>query len=370
MRVALVGAFPFPLPQGSQIYVAEQSEALRRAGAEPVLITYREGAIRPSRGRSGPSLAKPFADAALLWAVLRAHWRSPVDVVLAHNAEAAVVSIAARVWTGVPVLYVAHTILRYELSAYAPPRWRRILDAIGGGIDAWIARRADGILALSHDSRALLEPHARCPIEVVPPGLDPADPPQPDEQARACRAAEVEPGRFVLYAGNLDGYQDLELLDAAAGLCRQEAIPFVVATHEARNGTERFPNLRIVVPSTFAEIRALHFAAGTLVLTRRRPGGFPIKLLNYMEAGRAIVAFAGIAPGLQDRVNARLLDEKSGAEELALVIRELWKDPEQGEQLGRAARTHLLRQHASQDLAERTLTFAAGVEKRRRARRA
>ena len=363
MRVALVGAFPFPLPQGSQVYVAEQRDALQQAGAEPILVTYRDGVFRSSRGRSGPSFAKPLADAALLRAFLRAHRQAAFDVALAHNVEAAVVAIAARAWIGVPVIYVAHTILRHELSAYAPASWQGLLDPIGGGIDAWIARRADGIIALSEDARALLEPNARCAIEVIPPGLDPEAPPPEDEQRRACRSLGVHPKRFVLYAGNLDGYQDLDLLDAAAGLCSGDGIPFVVATHDARDGAGCFRNLRVVERSTFAEIRALHFAAGALVLTRRRPGGFPIKLLNYMETGRPIVAFGRIAPGLEDGVNARLLDESSGAEELAGAIRRLWEQRECGEELGRAARNHLLTHHRWRDLADQTLAFAATLGK-------
>jgi glycosyltransferase involved in cell wall biosynthesis len=362
MRVALVGAFPFPIPQGSQVYVEGQREALQRAGAEPVLLTYPDAISRWSRGRSGPSFAKPFADSTLLRAFLRAHRRAAFDVALAHNAEAAVVAILARAWIGVPVIYVAHTILRHELSAYAPASWRGLLDPIGGGIDAWIARRADGIIALCEDARALLEPYARCPIEIIPPGLDPKPPPAADERRSACRSIGVEPQRFVLYAGNLDGYQDLDLLDAAAGLCSGDGIPFVVATHDTRGGSPRLRSLRIVERS-FAETRCLQFAAGSLVLTRRRPGGFPIKLLNYMEAGRPIVAFGRIAPGLEDGVNACLLDESCGADELAGAIRGLWEHRERGEKLGRAARDHLLTHHRWRDLADQTLAFAATLGK-------
>ena len=361
MRIALIGAFPFPSPQGSQVYLAEQHDALRRAGAEPVLVTYPDGLFRWNLRRSGPSFSKPFADAALLRTLLHVHQRAPIDVALAHNAEAAVAAILTRAWTGVPVIYVAHTILRHELSSYAPASWRAFLDPIGGCIDAWIARRADGIIALSEDARALLEPHARCGIEVIPPGLDLEAPPTEDERQRACRAIGADPGHFVLYAGNLDGYQDLDLLDAAAGLCSGDGIPFVVATHDARDAAGRLRNLRIVERATFAEIRALHHSAGALVLTRRRPGGFPIKLLNYMEAGRPIVAFSRIAPGLEDGVNACLLDESSGAEELAGAIRGLWEEPERGEKLGRAARDHLLSHHGWRDLADRTLAFATAL---------
>ena len=360
MRVALVGAFPFPYPQGSQVYFGQQRDALLRAGAETLAITYPGPRPGGQLARSGPNLAKPFADASLLRALVQAHRRSPFDVVIAHNAEAAVVALAARPRIRIPVLYVAHTILQHELSAYASVRWRSFLDPVGGAIDAWICRHANGIVALSEDARAQLRRHARCEIEIVPPGLEPTDPPTGAQQREACRSLDLEPNSFVLYSGNLDGYQELALLDDAAKHCREQGIPFVVATHDARDGAARFPNLTLAERS-FPEIRALHFSARMLLLSRRRRGGFPIKLLNYMEAGRPIVAFRPIAPGLEDGVNACLLDESAGAPEFAAAVRGLWAEPARGEALGRAARQHLLTHHDWNDLAARTLAVAEAL---------
>ena len=43
MRLLLVGAFPYPLGQGSQIYFQEQAQALRAAGADVEMLTYASG---------------------------------------------------------------------------------------------------------------------------------------------------------------------------------------------------------------------------------------------------------------------------------------------------------------------------------------
>ncbi len=363
MRLALVGAFPFPAPQGSQVYLDEQRRALEAAGASCEVISYASLAtgLAPRRIRSGPSWRKPMADAALCVALIAAQRRQHFDAVLAHNAEAAVVAVFARVFTRVPVIYVAHTVLRYELSAYGPSPWKRALDRIGSAVDGWIGRRVDAIVALSDDAKSLLSRQARCPLAVIPPGLEPGPPPDPNDTLRVCRRAGVEPGRFVLYAGNLDAYQDLELLDAAASLLGTRVMPVVVATHDVRDGLARLPNLRIVTVQRFEEVRALQFAATSLVLTRRRPGGFPIKLLNYMESGRPIVAFGRTAPGLSDGVDARLLDETAGPEQLARVLRELADDPDAASALGAAAREHLRAAHHSPALASRTLAFTREI---------
>ena len=84
MRLLLVGAFPYPHHQGSQVYFQEQAIALRAAGADVELLTYAsQGPVgddldrwraldgflhhkapawtAPSGLRSGPSLGKPLA---------------------------------------------------------------------------------------------------------------------------------------------------------------------------------------------------------------------------------------------------------------------------------------------------------------------
>jgi glycosyltransferase involved in cell wall biosynthesis len=85
MRLLLVGAFPYPHHQGSQIYFREQARALRNAGAEVELLTYASGLgpmeadsesdgflhhtppawTAPRRLNSGPAWGKPLADIAL-----------------------------------------------------------------------------------------------------------------------------------------------------------------------------------------------------------------------------------------------------------------------------------------------------------------
>jgi len=356
MRLALVGAFPFPHPQGSQAYFAEQARALAAAGAEATLVTYAPGP-RQLRARSGPSPGKPIADAVLATRYHALCARQRFDAALAHNAEAAVAAIAVRARTGVPVVYVAHTLLGHELSAYAPERMRPWVDPLGAAIDRWIARRADAILALCEDARSALAPHARGPVEVIPPGLEPRPAPDEDAQQIACREAGVSPGRFALYAGNLDTYQELERLDAAAERLA-DGLPVLAATHDARDGASRYPHLRVVERADFEAVRALSFAACALVLTRRRPGGFPVKLLNYMETGRPIVAQQRVAEGLVDGTSACLLDDAAGAGEIAAALRGLQSDPARAAALGAAARDTLAARHAWPDLARRTLALA------------
>jgi glycosyltransferase involved in cell wall biosynthesis len=372
LRLASIGAFAFPLPQGSQLYARDQALALRAAGSEVTLFCHGAGsgpepaglplvrvprALAPRRLRSGPSPAKPLADAALAAMLVRAQRARRFDLAIAHNAEAALAALCARAATGLPVLYVAHTLLGVELASYAPAPARPALDRLGRWLDRTVAARADGVLALCSHAAKELGREARGPLAVIPPGLDAAPPPAAEEVARRCARFGLEPGRYALYAGNLDAYQELgELAEAARRLA---PLPVVVATQQAEGAAP--PPLRTLRHQGFEDGRALAFGAAVAVLPRRIPGGFPIKLLNYMEAGRAIVAHAGVAGVLEHGREAWLLAPGSGVAELAAAVGLLANDPVRAASLGCGAREALTARFAWPQLAKRTLALCESV---------
>ncbi|MEE2664740.1 MAG: glycosyltransferase family 4 protein [Myxococcota bacterium] len=374
MRILLIGAFPFPYPQGSQVFAAGQAAALARSGVQVALASYGAGEgvlpdgidwipssrrFAPSHRRSGPSLGKPLADAALVATVVGAQRRRRFDLALAHNAEAALVAASARRLTGLRYVYVAHTLLERELSAYAAQRHRARLDRLGSRIDRWVAGSADAVITLSRAAEKALTPYARGPVAHIPPGLERSEPPSESRRRDACRAHGLEPGGFFLYTGNLDGYQELDRLASAAACLAEGAPPVVVATHDARDASS-FPGLR-VFETDFASARALAFEAAALVLTRSRTGGFPIKLLNYMETGRPIVAFDEIAEGLTDDRTACLLLADAGPESIARALCDLADDRERAGRIGAAALAHLRTAHDWTHLADRTLGVLGGL---------
>lgn len=364
MRCALLGAFSFPHFQGSQVYMAAQAHALTREGLDVAVLSYGgedspdlechsiHPRWTPRDTRSGPKWKKLLADVALSRQLVDLHRKNPFDVVLAHNAEAAAVALGVRRKTKLPVIYVVHTLMGRELSCYGPGLFRAPLDRAGTQIDRVLARYSDAVVVLCEDARAQLNRHARGTVALLPPALDLAPAPSEDRCVRACERAGVVPRAFSLYAGNLDPYQDLARLAEAAQLLSNEKHPVLVASHDPRGLPRAFHDaLRFVHVSNFAEMRALTYCAGELVLPRQRPGGFPVKLLNYMESGRPLVAHEGVADGLVHAQSAWLLSPRSGAGPLAHALREIRSDPEGATRLGANARAHLEKHHASAPLA-------------------
>ena len=384
LRLAVLAAFPFPLPQGSQVYVAEQAHALSRAGVDVTLLCYGHGArddallatlraagvilapaaaaLSRTRLGAGPSVRKPLADTALLARLLAAEHRQPFDAILAHNIEAACIALASRTLTGTPVVYVAHTLFGSELSAYVPEFAGSATNAVGRRLDQFVARWADAVITLSTAATATLDTVSARHVSHIPPALDPAPAPASAAVHATCREHGLEPGAFAVYAGNLDAYQDLALLAAAARQLGQADL--VAVTHDPRRSAP--PGLRLVRARDAAEVRRLLFGAALAVVPRRISGGFPIKILNYLEAGLAILAFEDVADGLRHGFDAWLLPRHAGADALASAIRSLRAEPALASRLGANARRLLEARFGWKDAIPRTLGIVTALADARR----
>jgi 1,2-diacylglycerol 3-alpha-glucosyltransferase len=87
----------------------------------------------------------------------------------------------------------------------------------------------------------------------------------------------------------------------------------------------------------FGTVRDLMAAANVAVCPRTSCLGFPIKLLNYMAAGKAIVASQGSAYGLRHLESGWIVEDGDAAG-MATAILSLLDDPALARSLGESAR--------------------------------
>jgi len=407
MRLLLVGAFSYPHHQGSQAYFQEQAIALRAAGAEVELLTYgrREDTppedperwraldgfahhtlpqeARPRSLRSGPSLAKPRADLALRRTLDDAiasnlSEGASYDAILAHNLEACVISDMRRVKAGqpfTPTIYCVHTLMQNELSAYVKfikngdlendaarsgafgKRVKRVIDGLGERLDRFVGQRADGWIALTQSSARVMRRHSLAPGATI-------GPPLPDPRHRFfddAGEASLPSAPFFLYAGNLDGYQELHLLEAAARrlAARGESVPrIVVASFDPSVlAPERrwAPGIEPRHVTSEAEMQGLTAAARATIVPRRAMGGFPIKLVNGLAHGTPAITFHDREWGLEDGTNVRVADPNRPVEGLAQAITELTEDPGLARSMGEKARARYETAHRPGVTAAQTL---------------
>jgi glycosyltransferase involved in cell wall biosynthesis len=250
-------------------------------------------------------------------------------------------------------VYVAHTLWSEELPAHLPRLPARPLRALGAGLDRALAERADAVIALSHAARLALSARVRGALARIAPGLVREPPPTRSEVAAVCAPHGLRSDGYALYTGNLDAYQELGELDAAAALVPD--IPVVVATHDRRPLARK--HARVVRVGSADAMRALAFGARVCVVPRRHAGGYPLKLLDAMDAARAIVARAPVADTLVHGESAWLLAPDAGPRELARALARCFEDARLREVLGAGAERALAKHHDWPTLALHTLAL-------------
>lgn len=334
MRVAQVIAGPYPAWRGSQVLVAQLVRGLGVRGHEVHVVSYgtRLG------DRPGFHAARLPLDVALggrLWRLVR---HRAIDVLHAHNYEAGVAALLVGRATGVPVVFHGHSAMAEEMPLYVPHGvGRRAMRALGATLDSTIPRAAAACLAVSDELADHLRARGAVHVTALPPVLVEVNgTPAGDEDARP----------LVCYAGNLDAYQNLPLLLEAfrrvQAQVSQAALVLVTHPDAVRHAAHLAPGgvpaaVEIVHAASYEEVSSWLVRAHVLVLPRSEPTGFPMKLLNYMAAGKAIVVAAGSAKGLRDGETARVVpDGDAGA--FADAICGLLRDPGERRRLGEGAK--------------------------------
>ena len=344
LHIVQAAAFPFPSPQGSQVYVRGMARALARRGHRVTVACYAHGIgeVDPDYDvvrtphlpgydnlRAGPDLVKPFLDAALAWRLARIE----ADIVHAHNYEAPLSAALARLRTRTPIVYCAHNTMGEELHTYFDGRLRRaVARGVGQLLDHTVPRLADHAIAIHHGAVDTLHGFGCERVSCVPPGVDPDD-------VAPCEPAELPPGPWVVYAGNPDGYQDLQvLIDAMRLLEGRVGLLMVSASSLDHWQQQALPKARFVVTSDYSEVRRHMAAASVAALPRTICTGYPIKLLNYLGMGLPTVAAKGSARPLPGVVTVPDRD----AAAMAQAIESLVVHADRRAHLGRLAREHVL----------------------------
>jgi 1,2-diacylglycerol 3-alpha-glucosyltransferase len=361
-RIAMVAACPFPSLRGSQVLIRELAQSLADRGHLLHLVTYPQGesvvalrGIRVHRVRSPRFATRPggrgwrrlVLDLSLVRTLYRVVRRERIEVIHAHNYEAPLAGFFVRWLTGVPVVYHSHNALSDELAYYFAPGWRRrVARYFGGFLDRHVPRRADFSIALTPELETFLRGCGvpATSVATIAPTTAPSRLP-----ANVSDGNGAFGERFVvMYTGNLDPYQDLDVLGAGIAnlLITVPRTLLLVVTHEAtweqRVGARLLHLVeagvaRVIVAPAFSVVRRLMAQADVLVCPRRSWSGFPIKLVNYMASGRPVVAAEGSAKGVVDGETG-LVFRNGDADALAGALRRLAHDPVLRARLGARAR--------------------------------
>ena len=369
--IAMVAACPFPANRGSAASIREMSDTLSQMGHAVHIVTYptgqedivvrhakvhRTGPFRPeTKAKVGPSREKFLRDLALLRLLQRVIQHERVDIIHAHNYEGALIGVMAKWITGRPLLYNAVNLMSDELPGYGFIRPVWLAHAIAHGLDWFVPIFPDHITAVSPElkqwfvERGIAERKVdMVPAGIVPEMFDNADP----EKLR--RRHRINGRAIVMYTGVLNAFQRIDyLLRAFAVVSKQRPdallvmVSPLVSESDQRKHKKLADQLGIsdaimwIAPHSLEDLPSYLALANVTVISRPECPGHPVKLLNYMLAGKPIVCFEGAAKGLRHLHDA-FIAPNHDCEALGKGIITLLKDRALAAKLGANALTTVL----------------------------
>jgi glycosyltransferase involved in cell wall biosynthesis len=363
LRVLVVAPEPFYEDRGTPISVRYLLEALSEIGFAVDLLTYPVGESIPIPGvqyirvgnpfgfRSVPiglSGHKLFLDLLLTFRLMQVLRRGRYICVHAVEEMAFLASLIAR-RRGIPVVYDMQSSIPEQLKQH---RLLRIppLPVLFRAAERWLLSRVDGLIC----SAGLKDRVRRINGDIVMsewrfPGERARDVAPSSDELR--ESLQIPAGsRVVMYCGTFERYQGLDNLRRAMPRVLGQAPDAIFVVIGARNSDELDAFRRALEPAVADRVRVLERCArdrvpaylamaDVLVSPREIGANVPLKIFDYLAAGKAIVASDIPA-------HSRVIDKRCAVlapptpEGLAAAIVGLLKDPSRAGDLGDAARSY------------------------------
>jgi glycosyltransferase involved in cell wall biosynthesis len=379
LRILFLAPQPFFEVRGTPLAVLAMVKALVALGHRVDLLSFPQGEavgvpglthrrslpLPVGRVRAGASLAKLVLDvpflAEAIWRMAFGHY----DVVHAVEEAAHLAAPAAR-FLGLPLVADVDSSIPDQLqySGFA-----------GRGPLPWLANRLE-THALRHAAVAItvctsLTEGVRAKAPGTPV-FQVEDPPLVDDRLADPQAVAdlrqslgLGPEPVVLYSGNFESYQGVDLLvDAARAVPEAQFVfmggePDQIAAVKAQAGG-RFAFAGKRPPSELPTFLAL---AHVLVSPRRQGENTPFKIYTYLASGKPIVA-------TRIPTHTQLLDDtmaflvEPSAEGLARGVRAALADPAEAAAKARRGRALVDREYSEARYAEKVAAAYAEVERR------
>jgi glycosyltransferase involved in cell wall biosynthesis len=312
LKILFLAPQPFFEVRGTPLAVLHMTRALAALGHQVDLLTFPQGQPAPLPGvrhlrslrlpvgrvKAGPSLAKMALDVPFLAEAVWRLGRGDYDVVHAVEEAAHLIAPFARLFR-VPLVV--------DVDSSIPDQLRYSGFARSGPV-LWTAEALEGH-ALRHAAvvvtvctRLTEGVKARAPGAAVfqvedPPLADRRDPPAPEAVEALRRELALGPWPLVLYSGNFEPYQGVELLVEAMTfvpgaqllLMGGESADIARMKEQAR---DRGVGERCVFSGKRppSELPAFLAVADVVASPRRQGQNTPFKIFTYLASGKPLVA--------------------------------------------------------------------------------
>lgn len=362
-RVLIVAPQPFYEDRGTPIAVRQVVEGLSQLGYSVDLLTYPVGSdiqvpgvrlfrtLNPLRFRSVPvglSAKKILLDIPLTLQ-LAARLRNTAYTCIHAVEEAAFPAVLLGLHHKLPVIYDMQSSLPEQLATIPGLRATAVRHVLEW-LETWLLRRADMVVSSAGLAARVREvvPQANLREWHYPSVMVPAE---KGHTERLRRGLAIPPGApIVLYGGTFKGYQGLTQLIEAIPLVRAQVPETTFVLVGAENGSGAAVRaqgaallesgaLRVIDRQPRHQIPGYLGLADVLVSPRSYGGNLPLKVFDYLAAGRPIVA-TDIPTHRTVLSEERAVLVAPNSEDIARGIVSLLRDPERAEHLARAARMY------------------------------
>jgi glycosyltransferase involved in cell wall biosynthesis len=366
LSIAMAAACPFPANHGSPASIREMSQALSSLGHRVHVVTYPMGQDLPVEGITihrvgrifssskitvGPTYYKPFLDFLLVIKLCKVIRKEKIDIIHAHNYEGAIAGYIAKKITKRPMLYNAVNNMIDELPSYNFIKPKSLAIKLANFLDNLIPKMGDYVTVVSEElyNFLLKKGIPKDKISIIPAGVYPEMFEGKDGNIMRDRY-KIGSRPLVTYTGTLDTFQRIDYLIKAMQIVTatiDEAVLLIVGNIINPLDLDRLRKLAIDTgvdkniiftdERPLEEIPYFLASADVAVVPRPTTSGFPVKLLNYMAAGKAIVTFEGSAKGLKHMFNA-IVARNDNWEELGKGILTILKNHSLAAELGKNAK--------------------------------
>ena len=362
-RILVVAPQPFYQDRGTPIALRQVLQALGELGRQVDLVTYPVGAdltipglrifrsANPLRYENVPvglSLRKVLLDMPLTAAVHHRLTRERYACIHALEEAAFPAALLADLYR-TPLLYDMQSSLAEQLSRLGPLGVAPARAALNAA-ERWLLHRSRLVVTSAGLAERVRRSAPGVPVREWHFPSAPADADDARVTALRERLGLSFGAPVVVYSGTFEAYQGLPDLIEAIPLVRRR-VPdarFVLVGADRANGTIAHEAaealvasgvLRVVERQPRADMAEYLALADVLVSPRAYGGNLPLKIFDYLAAGRPIVA-TDIPTHRTVLTEGRAVLVEPGADSLASGILDVLNDPDRARRLGVAARAY------------------------------
>ena len=382
MRVLLLAPHPFYQDRGTPIAVDMLLRVLSENGIRVDVVTFPEGEDRsydgvniyrvnapgrPRNVRPGFSLKKIYLDVFLFFRARKLLRTGTYDLIHAVE-ESAFMALLFRKCYGIPYIYDMDSMLSEQLVSRL-----RFLAVFGGlfrSMESAVIRNALAVAPMCDDLAERAAGRGNADIMVVK-DVSLINTNAMTDEVEDIRSAFDMGGIMVMYVGNLEPYQGIDLLiDSFRRVQGEFADATLVIIGGTRKHVEYYSgrvaefalgdSVYLIGPRPVEHIGAYLCQADVLVSPRCEGSNTPMKIYSYLHSGVPVVA-TNLPTHTQVLNEENALLVQPDADALAAGIVRLAQDASLRRQIGDTARKYAEKQHGLEKFKASVSSLYSGV---------